>query len=347
MSSMTSLQRVLTTLQHKEPDRVPFFLFLTLHGAKELGLSIQEYFSKAEYVVEGQLRMHKKYRHDCLYTFYYAALEIEAWKGETIFFEDGPPNAGAPILSNLEQIQQLVPPILSESPCLLKVLHTTQALKHQVKEDVPIIGVVMSPFSLPVMQLGFDKYLDLIYFHPDLFEHLMRVNEAFCIDWANAQLEAGATAICYFDPVSSPTILPRELYLKTGYAVAKRTLPKIKGPTATHLASSRAFPILEDLMQTGTHIIGVSQQDDLALVKKTVKNRVSILGNLNGLEMRNWSKPETEKIIKNALLKGGPGGDYILADHHGEIPFQVPEDVLLNISEAVHKWGGYPLKGVQ
>jgi len=50
---MKSLERVLTTLSHREPDRVPLFLLVTMHGAKELGLSIREYFSKAEYVVEG------------------------------------------------------------------------------------------------------------------------------------------------------------------------------------------------------------------------------------------------------------------------------------------------------
>jgi uroporphyrinogen decarboxylase len=42
MTSVTSMQRVLTTLGHQEPDRVPFFLLLTMHGAKELGLSLQE-----------------------------------------------------------------------------------------------------------------------------------------------------------------------------------------------------------------------------------------------------------------------------------------------------------------
>ena len=46
----------------QEPDQVPFFLLLTMHGAKELGLSIKEYFSKAENVAEGQLRMQKKIR---------------------------------------------------------------------------------------------------------------------------------------------------------------------------------------------------------------------------------------------------------------------------------------------
>ncbi len=47
MSAMSSIDRVFTALGHSEPDRVPVFLSLTMHGAKELGLSIQEYFSSA------------------------------------------------------------------------------------------------------------------------------------------------------------------------------------------------------------------------------------------------------------------------------------------------------------
>jgi hypothetical protein len=92
--SMTSMQRVLTTLGHREPDRVPFFLLLSLHGAKELGVSIKAYFSKPENVVEGQMRLLKKYRHDCVYGFFYAPVEIEAFGGEVVFSDDGPPNSG-------------------------------------------------------------------------------------------------------------------------------------------------------------------------------------------------------------------------------------------------------------
>jgi len=96
--AMTSLQRVLTTLGHNEPDRVPFLLLLTMHGAKELGLSIREYFSKPEYVVEGQLRLRAKYQSDGLYGFFYAPIEIEAWGGEVVFYDDGPPNSGEPFI---------------------------------------------------------------------------------------------------------------------------------------------------------------------------------------------------------------------------------------------------------
>ena len=67
---MTSLERVLTTIGQKEPDRVPYFLLLTMHGAKELKISIKDYFSKGENVYEGQVKLREKFGHDCYYTFF-------------------------------------------------------------------------------------------------------------------------------------------------------------------------------------------------------------------------------------------------------------------------------------
>lgn len=87
-ANQTSLERVLTTLGHREPDRVPLFLLVTLLGARELGLSIEEYFSRAEHVVEGEYRLWSRYRHDCVSSFFYAGAEAEAWGAETYFRED-------------------------------------------------------------------------------------------------------------------------------------------------------------------------------------------------------------------------------------------------------------------
>jgi uroporphyrinogen decarboxylase len=304
---MTSMQRVLTTLGHREPDRVPFFLLLTLHGAKELGLSIRDYFSKPSHVVEGQLKMRDKYRHDCLYNFYYAPLEIEAFGGDVIFYENGPPNSGQPVISDTSDIKKLVPPDIGSTPCLAKVLESAGKLKKAVSDEVPIIGVVMSPFSLPVMQLGFEAYIELMYEDPKLFEHLMAVNEEFCVAWANAQLEAGSTAICYFDPVASTTVSTRDMYLKTGHKVAKRTIARIKGPTATHMASGRCLPIIGDIAETGTAVIGVSVDESLEQAKNICRNKLTVMGNLNGIEMRNWDRKTAEEKVKSAIREAGPG----------------------------------------
>jgi len=306
--------------------------------------ALKDYYSKAENVAEGQLRLRAKFGHDCLYSFFYAPVEIEAWDGEVIFRNDGPPNSGAPFIENPEQILRMKAPEIEKIPCLVKVLRATEMMKARVGDDCPIIGVVMSPFSLPVMQMGFDRYLDLMSDRPELFDRLMQLNEAFCVDWANAQLRAGATAICYFDPVSSTTIIPPDLYRRTGFAVAKRTLARIQGPTATHMASGRTLPILGDIAQTGTAVVGVSALEDLEQIKMACRGKLTVLGNLNGIEMRRWNPEEAETAVRKAIAQAGPGGGFILADNHGEIPWQVPDDVLFTIAEASRRWGAYPIQ---
>jgi uroporphyrinogen decarboxylase len=275
--------------------------------------------------------------------FFYAPLEVEAFGGEVIYAEDGPPNSGQPFISDIEKIAQLEPPKISESKMLHKVLHTIEKLKEKAGSEIPIIGVAMSPFSLPVMQLGFEKYLDSMHFRKDLFEHLMKVNEEFCVDWSNAQLEAGATAICFYDPISSPTIITRENYLETGFPIAQRTISRIKGATATHFASGNCLPIADLVSQTGTAVVGVSSKEDLSQLKNNFKNKVTVLGNLNGIEMRRWTTEQTTNIVREAIQKAAPGGGFILSDNHGEIPFQVSDEVLKTISETVQEYGKYPI----
>lgn len=346
MTTMNSMQRTLTALGQQEPDRVPLFLLTTLHGARELGMSIENYFARAENVIEGQLRLLQKYRGDCLYSFFYASIEIEAWGGSTLYLPDGPPLCGAPVIRSSADIDRIRVPSVMDAAPLARVLEATRGLKARVGDTVPIIGVAISPFSLPVMQMGFDKYIELLYEDPLRFERLMDANIAFCVEWSNAQLAAGATAICYFDPVSSTTNIPRELYLKTGQQVAKRTIARIKGPTATHMASGRCLPIMADIADTGTAVIGVSTLEDLAELKAAANRRMSLLGNLNAIEMRRWTPQQAELEVQRAIAKAGRGGGLLLGENHGEVPWQVSDEVLLAIGDAVERWGRYPLDWV-
>ncbi|MDP3443445.1 MAG: uroporphyrinogen decarboxylase family protein, partial [Ignavibacteria bacterium] len=125
--------------------------------------------------------------------------------------------------------------------------------------------------------------------------------------------------------------------------IAKRTIAQIKGPTATHLASGNCLPIADLISQTGTAVVGVSMQENIGNLKQAFKNKLTVMGNLNGVEMRRWTPEQVDSIVQNIIQNAAEGGGFILSDNHGEIPFQVDDTVLLAISEAVRKYGNYPI----
>ena len=346
-ATRNAMQRSLCTLSHQEPDKVPLFLGLSMHGAQEAGVPLEKYFLQARYVIEGQCRLQEKYHGDALNPVLYSALETEAWGGTTIFRNDGPPQCGAPVIRMPEQIDSLRVPSLDSAEGLQRELEIIVALKQRYREEIPMIGMVISPFSVPIMQMGFGPYLELLYLQPERWEHLMQLNTEFCIQWANAQLEAGATAICYADPMASTGNIPRELYLRTGYKVLKNVLSGVHGSVAIHLASGRGLEIAEELIASGVAGIGVSGLESLATWKSLAKGRVAVMGNLNGITMRRWTPAQAETEVRRAIAAAGPGGGFILSDNHGEIPLQVSEEVLIAMREAVDRWGRYPLDWIE
>ena len=341
---MNSAERLGQAMSHQEADRVPYILPVILQGAPELGLSIETYFSRAEHIIEGQLRLRARYRDDGLVGFMYGAQEVEAFGGEVIFRDDGPPNAGEPPL-NADMISALEPPDFADCPALCRVLDVIRGLKQRVGDEVPVMGAGIAPFSLPVMQLGFEAYISLMYEQPDLLAKLLAVNEAFSVAWCNAQLAAGAGAISLADPVSSPAMVPRELHQAYGLPSIKRILARLDGAAAISFASAPCLPIIDDVISSGAAGVSASAKEDLGQMKAACAGKVTVMGNLNAIEMCGWSPEETERQVKACIAAAAPGGGFVLTDNHGEIPWQVPEQVLLAVGDAVRPGGAIPSVG--
>lgn len=344
---MTSLERVTAAINHQEPDRVPLCLNATYCVARGMGLTPRQLFASVDNIVEAQLRVLRQFGSDIVSSYPFAGVEAQAFGSEVQYFEAGPPNAGAPVIKGEREILALTPPVPQEVPALRQVLEATEALRRAVGPDTPIAGVVISPFSLPIMQMGFEAYLELMYFRPELTDLLLAVNREFCVAWGNAQLRAGATALVYSDPMSSPTITPGEISSRHGLPMMRQVLSRLEGPAVVHLASGRGLPLLEDIAQAGAVGMSISTLEDLAQAKRACAGRLVAMGNLNAVEMPRWSPQQAEAQVKRAIALGGPGGGFVLADNHGEIPWQVGEEVLLAIAEAARRWGAYPLDWVK
>lgn len=342
VAAMTPMQRVGAVLAGRLPDRVPVFLPLTMHGAAEVGLPLGQYYASARAFAAGQAKLRARFGDDMAYSFFYAGIEFQAFGGEVEFYDDGPPNTIGPLLP-ITAVSGLHPPVVRESLPLTRVLDATEMLAARLGGRVPILGVVMAPYTLPVLQLGFGEYLQALRADPDAVARLLAVNEHFTVEWANAQLAAGATALAYFDPMASSEVVSHDLFARIGLPSMRRTMAQIHGPCITLMASAQSRAVLPDLFSTPAVAVNVGAEDDLATFKAAVSGRVAIIGNLNGLMMRRWSAEQAHAAVAAAIAAAGPGGGYILSDCHGEIPTQVPEDVLLALVDAVAEYGRYPM----
>lgn len=343
---MNSFERVIITLDHKEPDMVPVFPFLTIHGSKELGLSIQEYFSHYRYIVEGQKRLHNKYQSDCILGFTYAAKEAEAFGGDVIFSEDGPPNAGESVIKNLRDIETLQIPIVNSCKALHIPLMTIKTLYEIYKKNVPIIGYVVAPLSLPIILMGFEQWLETLFDSPSLAFALILKLKDFTINWANAQLSAGASAIGFLNPLASSEILTREMFLK--FDISKEVIQKIQGPVIFGAAAASITSTLDLLSSIGLTGILLSSRDRITEIKQRLfDQRITIVGNLNNISMIEWTPETMENEVKKCIKDGGKGGGYIISDQHGEIPYQVSDEVIHAMVESARKWGKYPLDWIE
>lgn len=343
MSALSSWERILAVMGGQEPDRVPFFLPVTMHGARAVGLPLRDYLSRPADVVEGQLRLRRRLGHDMVYGFLHASLEVEAFGGESIVYDDGPPNAGEPPLRGAADVLRLAPPRPEEAPGLRRALEVIRGLSSAVAGACPVVGVVIAPFSLPAMQLGLPAWIELLYEQPAVAARLVEVNEAFCVAWGNAQVAAGAAPIVFFDPVGSPDLVPDALYRALAEPSMRRCVAALKAPVAIDFASARGLTRVGAAVAAGAAAIGGCPFEPLGALKAACGDRLTVLGGLDSISLASATPEQAAAAAAAAVRSMGPGGRFILCEHHGEIPWQVPEAVLDAVAAAAQEHGRYPI----
>ncbi len=207
---MNAIERFTAVLQGKLPDRVPIIGNLLEQGAKELGLSIEEYYSNGEYVAEGQLRMRKRYGYDNLAGFFYAGKDAEMLGCRKIIFSKiGPPNVGHFVIQKDQDIEKLeIPEDLTQLPAFEEIAKCISILKREAGGIYLIGGSVVGSFSLPALLMGIDRWLELLLTGPESLrkELLLKCSE-YCVRMIQALREAGVHGVSYSNPVASADII--------------------------------------------------------------------------------------------------------------------------------------------
>ncbi len=338
----TPLERLMTTLSHQEGDRIPIFPVMLQHGAKELGVSLEEYFTNGEMLAEGQTRLIEKYEHDAVIGVPHVVEDLLAFGQKLVYFPNGAPVLGGMAISRYHQIDSLEVKDPTEVPELRETLRAIELLAKRFKGTVPIFGAGIAPFSLPSMFIGTEKWLQLLFDEPDLREQyitrFLELSMDFCVNWMNLQIEAGADAVVIADGMASATILLREQFQAWAMPLIKITISRINGPVVYEgVGSLGQFADL--LPELGAVAVILDRHDDMAQCKRALQGKVTVVGNINNIALIDWTPERIEQEVKAVCDAAKHGGGFVLANQGPEIPYDVPDENIRAFVEAGKKWG--------
>lgn len=338
------MERIGALMQGELPDRVPVICNLLEQGASELGLSIKEYYSKSEYVAEGQLKLREKFGYDNLWGFHYTAKQAEMLGSRnTIFAEDGPPNVGHLIIKDYKDIEKLeIPDDLTELPAFIEQANTIRILKQEQGGNYPVLSAITASFSMPAILMGISAWLDLLLTGPESVRNeLLSKCSDFCTKSITALRNAGADMIAYANPIATATFINVEQFKKLALEWVIRDINGV-GPQGIIYfnGGGRLNPMLDSIIDnTGIGTYYISPLDDVGQGKEIIRGRGLMIAAINDIKLMSWTKVEIENEVRRIMDAGAPGGGFAFGTLL--MPYLIPEENIRIMLEAAYKYGKY------
>jgi uroporphyrinogen decarboxylase len=347
-SEMTSYERVMTSVAHKEPDRVPFMPFAQTFSAKVAGIPFSQYVSKAEKFVEGQIKAYKMFGWDALCFSSDVGMYAEACGAKIEFPYDDVPRIAKPVLSHAtlyDDFKKLDLPNPKKAGRLTESINAIEMAKKELKDQVPLIGWTEGPFQGVTLLSGADP-MQLFYVldHPDEFREMLDWYADFEIEVARAMYEAGADIIGVGETAAyfmSPKFF-EEFCLKPEKK-ACQTIKKMGMIPLIHCCGYVPQCIHFAVETNPGGAIQFDYQVDLAWAKDVLANKVTIMGNLNYNKLTNSDTQGVYEDCREHIKIAAKGGGFWLA-FGCEIPRELPIENMRTIMRAVKTIGKYPIK---
>jgi uroporphyrinogen decarboxylase len=344
---MTSYDRVMTSLKHKEPDRVPFMPFAQTFTAKFSGIPFFLYISKANAMAEGQLKAYKAFGWDALCFSSDVGMYAEACGAKIDFPVDDVPRIARPVLTQgkiFNDFKNLKMPDPMNAGRLTESIKAIEICKKEVGNDVPLIGWLEAPFQGAALLAGANP-MTIFYVldHPDEFNEILDWYVDFITEVARAMYEAGADIIGAGE--SSGYFMSPKFFKKYVFDAEKKACNKINKmgmPVLIHCCGyvPQCIHFVKETNPGGA--IQFDYQVDLAWAKKEIGKDVTIMGNLNYNKLINAAPSQMYEDCAEHIKVAAEGGGYWLA-FGCEIPRDLPPENIRALLRATKKVGKYPI----
>ncbi len=338
---MTSRERVLTALDRKEPDRVPYCEMLVDRsltkkligqgGSENQGFNLEANVYNAQeskeiasflkldniaYILRAPVYAHKM-----------------AGKDGRLFYGDG-------MIHNESDIQKIKLPDPNDDD-----LYTEAKTFVEQKDDYCCWFVTRIGIFPTILSMGMENFSVSLFENRSFVEKVLDIYCNWSITVAERVCKMGFDVYVSTDDMAfkSGTFFSPKIFRELVLPYYKRIAEKINIPWVIH-TDGNISAFLDDLIDlgiSGLHPIEKGAMD-IYEVKKRYGNCICLLGNVD-LNILGEGTPEQVKAEVRSLIKNvAPGGGYIVTSGNSLAGYLKPENVLA-LSEAVQEYGKYPI----
>ena len=330
---MNSYQRAMNRVRGEGVDRPPNFDIMMIFAAHYIGQPLSHYYQDHRVLCEANLAVLEAFDLDIVQTISDPYREAADFGAEIVFPEDNLPICTAPLLREPADLANLVSPDPRTRRRMSDRLAANQCLREQVGGEVPVMGWVEGALAEAGDLRGVSELLMDLYDRPEWVEDLLEMCVEVGIDFARAQIEAGADIIGLGDAIASQ-ISPR-MYRRFALPYEQRIFGAVHqmGTLGRLHICGDITPILSDVVQSGADIIDVDWMVDISVAAAAFGNCPALCGNFDPVAVMLHGSPEQvhQAVIECALL----GGPKSISAAGCEIPDATPRENLLAQARAL------------
>jgi MtaA/CmuA family methyltransferase len=212
------------------------------------------------------------------------------------------------------------------------VIQAIRILRREFGDEVAIIGKTMGPWSLAYHTLGVEPFLLMSLDNPGKTKQCLDKLKEVTIRFGLAQIEAGADALTLPDHATGDLVSGDYYarYLRDMHIEFAETLPC---PLILHICG-HTVDRMEYIAQTNMAAFHYDSKNDPAESMAIMKNRISLVGNLNNPETLFSKGPEE---VRREVFKNLDAGVQLVGPECA-IPLQTTIENLKEIPRAVREW---------
>lgn len=325
---MNGKERMLAVIKGEKKDRTPVFPLLMSFAADRYGVSYRQFASESHILAESQLHILEMFRIDAI-TSCSDAFRVSAdLGGNVIFPESTPPFLAKPLIRNADDFLHLKKPDVgcSKGRMADRIIATGEMVKSAGMESL-VLGWVDMPFAEACSVCGISAFMLMLYDNPELAHDILGFLTDIVIDFAAAQLEAGAPMVGAGDAAAS--LLSPALYRTFALPYEQRVCAAVhqaKGLVKLHICGNTEHLLL-DMCTTCADLYNIDHMVSMELAADVYgKARKAYKGNMNPVLLLNMTPEECGKRSSGYITRFA-NEQYILSCGC-EIPAAVEDNVL-------------------